>query len=99
LIESELSNRFGISRGPIREAFRLMEKDGLIKMIPRRGTIVRSISQEDLSEVYEIISVLEGLAGRLFCERGTKEDLARLKKLYKEMVYFLRLSPWQKVGF
>jgi DNA-binding GntR family transcriptional regulator len=85
LIENELSHRLGISRGPIREAFRSMEKEGLIKMVPRKGAVVRSLSPEDLSETYEIISVLEGLAGRLFCERGTKGDLARLKKLYQEM--------------
>jgi len=85
LIENDLSRSFGISRGPIREAFRLMEKEGLIKMIPRKGAIVRPLSREDLSEVYEVISVLEGLAGKLFCERGTKEDLARLKKIYKGM--------------
>lgn len=85
LIENELSHRLGISRGPIREAFRSIEKEGLIKMVPRKGAVVCSLSLEDLSETYEIISVLEGLAGRLFCERGTEEDLARLKKLYREM--------------
>jgi DNA-binding GntR family transcriptional regulator len=85
LMEGDLSNQLGISRGPIREAFRLMEKDGLIKMIPRKGAIVHPISQEDVSEIFEIISVLEGLAGRLLCERGTKEELARLQKIYKGM--------------
>jgi len=101
LIENDLSRSFGISRGPIREAFRLMEKEGLIKMIPRKGAIVRPLSREDLSEVYEVISVLEGLAGRLFCERGTREDLARLKKIYKGMETQVKrnsLSKYEKLN-
>jgi DNA-binding GntR family transcriptional regulator len=101
LIENELSRWFGISRGPIREAFRSMEKEGLIKMVPRKGAVVCSLSPEDLSETYEIISALEGLAGRLFCERGTKEDLARLKKLYQEMETRVKnnnLSKYEKLN-
>ena len=101
LIENELSNSFGISRGPLREAFRLMEKEGLIKMIPRKGAVVHPLSREDLSEVYEVISVLEGLAGRLFCERGTKEDLARLKKIYNGMEAQVKgnnLSKYEKLN-
>ncbi|OGP62152.1 MAG: hypothetical protein A2170_10685 [Deltaproteobacteria bacterium RBG_13_53_10] len=75
LIEDDLSSRFGISRGPIREAFRLMERDGLIQVVPRKGAIVKSISLEDISEIYEIVSALEGLAAKLFCERAPQKEL------------------------
>jgi DNA-binding GntR family transcriptional regulator len=79
LIEDELSRSFGVSRGPIREAFRLLEKDGLIRRVPRKGAIV------DISEIYEVIGILEGLAARLFCKKATAEELARLKQIYEEM--------------
>jgi DNA-binding GntR family transcriptional regulator len=85
LIEDDLASQFGISRGPIREAFRLMERDGWIRMVPRKGAMVNSISREDISEIYEVISVLEGLAARLFCERGQEEQVARLGSIYEEM--------------
>jgi DNA-binding GntR family transcriptional regulator len=85
LIEDELSRSLGVSRGPIREAFRLLEKDGLIRRVPRKGAIVESISKEDISEIYEVIGILEGLAAKLFCKKATDDELARLKQIYEEM--------------
>jgi DNA-binding GntR family transcriptional regulator len=85
LIEDELSRSFGVSRGPIREAFRLLEKDGLIRRVPRKGAIVESISKEDISAIYEVVGILEGLAARLFCKKATADELARLKQIYEAM--------------
>ena len=85
LIENELSKGFGVSRGPIREALRLLEKDGLIRRVPRRGAIVEWISKEDISEIYEIVAILEGLAARNFCKGATGDELAKLRQIYQEM--------------
>jgi DNA-binding GntR family transcriptional regulator len=85
LIEEELSEMIGVSRAPIREALRSMEKDGLVVIAPRKGTVVNSISREDIAEIYEVASVLEALAVRLFCEKATEEDLEKLKNLYEKM--------------
>jgi DNA-binding GntR family transcriptional regulator len=85
LIEDELSRSLGVSRGPIREAFRLLEKDRLIRRVPRKGAVVESISKEDISDIYEIIGIFEGLAAKLFCKQGTEDELARLKQIYEEM--------------
>jgi len=85
LIEDELSRSLVVSRGPIREAFRLLEKDGLIRRVPRKGAIVESISKEDISEIYEVIGILEGLAAKLFCKKATDDELARLDQIYEEM--------------
>ncbi len=85
LIEDDLSTVMGVSRAPIREAFRLMEKEGLIKIIPRKGAIVSSVSREDVAEIYEVSSVLEGLAARLFCERATETELKKMKKICRDM--------------
>ena len=85
LIEEDLANKLGISRAPIREALRMMHKEGLVVISPRKGAVVNSISPEDIAEIYEVTSALEGLAVKLFCARCTDEELTSLQQLYDAM--------------
>jgi DNA-binding GntR family transcriptional regulator len=85
LIEEDLANALGVSRAPIREALRMMQKEGLIVISPRKGAVVNSISREDIAEIYEVSSALEGLAVKIFCNRCTDEELAFLQQLYAGM--------------
>jgi DNA-binding GntR family transcriptional regulator len=85
LIEDELSAAFGISRAPIREALRLMEKDGLVRIIRRKGALVSRFSMEDILESYEILGVLEGLAARLFCQKAEEQEISDLQKICRGM--------------
>jgi len=85
LVEEELAAMLGVSRGPVREALRMMEKDGLVKLIPRKGAVVNSISPEDLAEIYEVAVVLEELTVNLFCRRATEEEIEALEKICAEM--------------
>ncbi len=85
LIEEELAGTLGVSRAPIREALRMMQKEGLIVISPRKGAVVNSISPEEVAEFYEVSSALEGLAVKIFCRQCTEEELAGLQKLYAEM--------------
>ena len=64
LVEAELQKKFGISRSPLREAFRDLEKKGLVVIIPRKGSFVRRITQKDIEENFPVRSVLEGLAAK-----------------------------------
>lgn len=64
LTELELQKQFNISRTPIRESFRVLEKKGLVEVIPRRGTFVKRISPRDIEEHFPVRSVLEGLAAK-----------------------------------
>jgi len=64
LVENELQRRFKISRAPIREAFRILEKNGLVVIIPRKGTFVREITRKDIEELFPIRACMEGLAAR-----------------------------------
>jgi DNA-binding GntR family transcriptional regulator len=64
LIEAELQNQFGISRSPLREAFRDLEKKGLVVIVPRKGTFVKQISRKDIEDNFPVRAVLEGLAAR-----------------------------------
>ncbi len=85
LIEEDLAGKLGISRAPIREALRMMQKEGLIVISPRKGAFVNSISPEDIAEIYEVSSALEGLAVKLFCTRCPDEELKALQQLYAGM--------------
>jgi len=79
--EPELAERFGISRTPIREAFRQLESEGYLLVIPRKGAVVASLSERDVMEFYAIKSILEGHAARIAAERMTERDLERLETI------------------
>ncbi|MCJ8144011.1 GntR family transcriptional regulator [Ancylobacter sp. A5.8] len=82
--EETLAARFGVSRGPLREALRRLEGGGLVVRLPHLGVRVVQLSTMDLAEIYEIREVLEGLAARLAAERMTEEERAALKTLLQE---------------
>ncbi len=65
LVESELTSRFGVSRGPIREALRRLAAEGLIEHLPNRGAIVRRLTPQEIGELFQIRTELEALAARL----------------------------------
>lgn len=83
--EIQLSNRFGTSRGPIREATRSLEAKGLVEVVRNRGVYVRRLSVEDAIEIYDVRAALFGQAGRLLAERMTDELLSQLTHYVNEM--------------
>ncbi|MFC1798211.1 GntR family transcriptional regulator [Thermodesulfobacteriota bacterium] len=90
LVEEDLSKTLKISRGPIREAFRLLEKDGYIKIYPRKGALVKAISFGDICEIYQVRGVLEGLAAKLFSHSAEDKEISRLKSVYEKMEVTLK---------
>lgn len=80
LMEIHLADQLGVSRTPIREAIRMLELEGLVKMVPRKGAQVAKISREDLQDVLEVRKALDTLAVKLACERITEEEIVRLKE-------------------
>src|SRR5512135_2733066 len=76
--EPELAERFGISRTPIREAFRQLESEGYLTVFPRKGAVVAAFSQRDVEEFYAIKSILEGYAARLACQNLSNREIDRL---------------------
>jgi DNA-binding GntR family transcriptional regulator len=79
--EPELAERFGISRTPIREAFRQLESEGYLQVIPRKGAVVASLSERDVEEFYAIKIILEGFAARMAAENLTPKDIERLESI------------------
>ena len=83
LMEIALSQRLGVSRTPVREAIRMLEQEGLVIMIPRKGAQVAEISEKDLKDVLEVRLGLEELAVRIACQRITEEELEELERAVK----------------
>lgn len=79
LVEVDLAARFELSRGPIRDALRELAREGLVVSLPRRGTVVSTISFSDIQEVYEIREGLEMTAARLAIERSSDDALRALR--------------------
>ncbi|EAT15596.1 GntR family transcriptional regulator [Desulfuromonas acetoxidans] len=79
--EPDLAERYGISRTPIREAFRQLESEGYLTVVPRKGAVVTALTERDVEEFYSIKSILEGYAARLAAEKLTDKDIDRLKTI------------------
>ena len=78
LMEISLSNRLGVSRTPVREAMRMLEQEGLVIMIPRKGAQVAEITEQDVNDVLEVRLGLEQLAVGFACDRITEEEIREL---------------------
>ena len=81
LVETDLSARFNVSRGPVRSALKELERTGLVVVSPRRGSHVASFSQRDIDELYDVTLVLESAAVRDATEHATPEEIAALRNL------------------
>lgn len=85
LVEGKLAGEMGVSRNPIREAFRELEQEGLVLNVPRKGTFVATFTAEDVREVYALREALEGLAIRTAVERMKPDAIASLESVLAEM--------------
>jgi DNA-binding GntR family transcriptional regulator len=83
--EPELAARFGISRTPIREAFRQLESEGYLSVVPRKGALVASFSAKDVEEFYAIKSILEGYAARKACTLLSTRDINKLEGINEKL--------------
>jgi len=85
LIERELIELTGVSRTSVREALRELAAEGLVKVIPNQGTVVNTLGSEEARQVYQIRSVLEGLAGRLFVQNATPAQRRSLVRSFEKL--------------
>jgi DNA-binding GntR family transcriptional regulator len=77
--EQDVAGQFQVSRGPVREALRILERDGLIEINARRGAQVTALSIEEVNALFDPRIALNGLAARRAAERGDPAAIARLK--------------------
>lgn len=85
LREDDLMRRLGMGRTPVREALQRLQPDGLVTVIPRRGTLVSEVNIMDLAAIYEVRARLESWAARLAAERVRDFDRAEAGQLISEL--------------
>jgi DNA-binding GntR family transcriptional regulator len=92
LKEEEFAELYAVSRGPVREAFRMLERRGFVEIVPRHGARVRVFDPADLASLFSVRAVLFGLAARQATERGEPElvelltpQVARLRRSADKM--------------
>ena len=85
LSEPRLQEMFQTSRSPIREALSILEQEGLVTRIPRRGAFVNKITLEELNDTTIVVATLEGLAARLALPRLADSDFKKMARLIKAM--------------
>ena len=91
IMEQGLAGEFSVSRGPIREALRILERDGLVTLLPRRGAIVTNLSIAELREIFDIRAMLNGLRDRLIAEDPQRASvLAALAPEVAKLVRYAR---------
>jgi len=81
LIEARIAEQLHVSRGPVREAFRLLRAEGLVAEEPRRGTFVVTLTPDDVRAIYGLRAAVEGRASRVLASERDEEALAQLHSL------------------
>ncbi|MGW1347030.1 GntR family transcriptional regulator [Kribbella sp. NPDC002412] len=84
LTETRLADDFGVSRNPVREALRVVEAEGFVQILPRRGAVVVTLDEVAVRDLFAVREQLETLAAGLAAERATPRDVERLRRLLAE---------------
>lgn len=83
--EKVLTEQFGVSRTPLREALKVLASEGLLELIPHRGTVVTTQSGEEIAEVFQVLAALEGLAGELAATNASTETIDNIRVMTGEL--------------
>jgi DNA-binding GntR family transcriptional regulator len=93
--ESELCERFGVSRTPLREALKVLAAEGVVTLRPNRGAVVNGLTLEDLEQSFPVMGALEALAGEIACRVITEDELAKIRAAHETMVAHWRRGELQ----
>jgi DNA-binding GntR family transcriptional regulator len=85
LREIAISERLGMSRTPVREAFRTLAAEGLVALLPNRSVVVAELDETESVDVFSVLGTLEALAGQLACQRMTPDEIDALRRLQDDM--------------
>lgn len=97
VFEEDLAERLGVSRGPIREALRRFEEQGVIVTHPNRGSFVVELTAEEIEQLYELRAVLEAMAVRVALKRNRREGLGRLSRCLTQMRRATRAGDLRRI--
>jgi len=90
LVEMKIAEELGVSRTPVREALKQLERENLVVALPNRGVMVRGMSSEDITDIYTIRALLEGQAAYWAAERSTPEQLDQMLEVLELMEIYTR---------
>ncbi len=79
ILEAKIAEEMGVSRSPVRECLRMLEKNRLVELIPRKGARVTEITAQHIEWFYDIFEALYGLVARKAAERADADDLGQMK--------------------
>lgn len=96
--EMELTKQLGVSRTPVREAFILLERDGLVVNHPNRGIYVREFNEQDISEIFTVRVTLENLAARLVLDKLDERHFAELEILIQQQKLAVDHEDYRQLG-
>lgn len=85
LTEASIAEKLGVSRGPVREAFRVLEEAGLVQLEKNRGVYVRQIPLEEALEIFDLRAMMEAHVGSTLATNATEQQLSYLKSLVLQM--------------
>ena len=97
LVESSIGKELGISRTPVREAIRQLELEGLVQLVPNKGSFETGISEKDVRDIYLIRARLEGLAARMAAKNITPELLDAMEETVVLSEYHAKKEHYEQV--
>jgi DNA-binding GntR family transcriptional regulator len=86
LVEASIAQQLGVSRGPVREALKLLRAEGLVKEEPHRGTFVVRLTSADVRDIYELRAALEARAAKQVAERARGADFRTIRRLLDRLL-------------
>jgi len=99
LVEIPMSQKMGISRGPLREALRILETEGMVESVTGKGSFVTHVSVRNVREVYSLRYILETEAIKLAIKKGTTEDFDKLDGILQAMFAAAKKEDIKEVTF
>jgi DNA-binding GntR family transcriptional regulator len=99
--ESDITAQLGVSRTPVREAFRRLQSDGLLKFEPQRGVVVAELDRQEVAELYAMRQFMEGFAARLAAQHATDSEIQAMEyildqtKIINDKIHEFNQINWE----
>ena len=84
--ERTLTERFSVSRTPLREAVRTLASEGILELLPNRGARVKSLTPQEVDDLFQVMGALEALSGELAAINASEDNLTEIRALHYQMV-------------